>query len=342
VAFYVSVIPLVTTSFGILPIYSADDIASAPEEESDYVVDQIVIREAITAFAGTIKGGKSTAVGALLKCMLNGNDFIGLKTRSAKILYCTEEGRKSFRKLLARTGLSLTDGRLRVMFLGEVKSIPWPQIVLNVLNYCEREGIEVVIFDTLTRWAKIKADQENDAGAAAAAMEPLESLRAARMAVLALFHDRKSGGSGPTDSLRGSSAFGGAADILFSIHNPHTNGHPNRRVLQSIGRFDDPGTWIIDWDSDEQAYTVASEGGADGVAGMRVERNSMKSRVIDQLGVMPMTRPDLELCLGVKSGNNTLGRALQELQRDNFISVSGGSGRGPGQARIYEVIHSAS
>jgi hypothetical protein len=323
-----------TTAPSILSFELADDIAAAPDVESDYIVDQFLIKEAITTFSAKIKGGKTTFTGAMLKAILNETDIIGMRTRKARVLYCTEEGPKTFAKFLHRTGLTNTAGWLTVLFLGKIpKGLPWKDTVDLILAHCIEQGIEVVIFDTLTRWAKIRAEQEGDAGAAATAMEPLETLRAQRLAVYAIFHDRKSGGD-VTDSMRGSSAFGGAADILLGLTNPGTTGHPNRRELTSLGRFDDPGTWLIEWNAEAEEYALLAD-----TDGARVDHDAMVQKIrmcLDLHMGMEVSRPELAKFCGVRSSHGTFGRAIDELvEKKKEVIVGGGNGRGKGNAHTY-------
>lgn len=320
-----------------LPFKLAQDIVDAEDEEADYIVEQFLIKEAITSFSARIKGGKTTFIGATLRAIFDEEPIIGLRTRPAKVLYCTEEGPKSFKKFLQRTGLDATEDKLHVLSLSQIpREWAWRVVAEGVLGYATKHGADVVIFDTLTRWAKIRPDQENDAGAAAMAMEPLEMLRAAHMAVCAVFHDRKSGGD-LTDSMRGSSAFGGAADILFSLINPGTNGHPNRRQLQSVGRFDDPGLWVMDWE--DGRYKLIGEGVE--AEDMRYERDSMSNKIVEVLETyMVMSGPGLAESVGVKSGNGTFQRALKSLQDSGRVITAGGSGRGKGNAKLYQLVDS--
>jgi hypothetical protein len=302
-----------------LPFELGDDIATAEDEEFDYVVEQLLVREAITAFTAKIKAGKTTFTGHLLSAIFNNQPVMCFDTRPAKVLYCTEEGKKTFRSFLNRTGLANTGGQLEVLRLSQVpKVFDWPSIVDGVLAHALRVNADLVVFDTISRWAKIKPEMESDAGTAAMVMEPLERLRAARLAVLAIFHERKSGGD-ISDATRGSSAFGGAADILLTLTNPGTNGHPNRRVLEMLGRFDDPGTWTIEMVDGK--YVVQNEDGS-----LDVERSHTKMMIDLYLGSGPLTRDALATVLGVSPNSGTFRRALEDMASERQI-VREGSGR---------------
>lgn len=304
----------------ILKFHSAREIAESEPEEQDYVVEQLLIKGAITSFSAKIKAGKTTFLGACIKAILTEDDIINLATRRCKVLYCTEEGRKTYRAFLKRTELEDADD-LEVLFLGDVpRELPWRSVVHDVFAHALSVNAFVVIFDTLTRWARIPADKENDPGTAAEAMEPLEIMRAGNIAIMAVFHDRKSGGE-VGESQRGSSAFGGAADILLQLVNPATNGHPNRRTLSQLGRFDDPTTWQIDWHHGH--YEVVGMG-----ADLQVERNWVKEKILSSLVLGPLTTRELGVDVGIEGDSGSMRRALNDLEREGRIARTGTGKRG--------------
>ncbi len=307
----------------ILTFYTAKYISETEPEEQDYVVRQLLINGAITSFSAKVKAGKTTFLGYLMRGIVEGLDVIDQPSRPAKILYCTEEGKRTFNAFLQRTGLiDRTD--IEILFLGDVpRELPWEAVVREVLKYALAVEAKVIIFDTLTRWARIPADKENDPGTAATAMEPLEILRNANYAVMAVFHDRKSGGE-VGESQRGSSAFAGSADILLQLVNPFTNGHPNRRILHQLGRFDDPATWHMDWHSRDKTYEVVGEGEA-----QTVERDALKTGIIQVLMLGDAyTTTELGEQLEMDPANGTLTRALNELARTGELVKTGAGKRG--------------
>src|SRR5262249_3187179 len=84
----------------------------------------------------------------------------------------------------------------------------------------------------------LRGDAENAAGAVNEAMEPLQFAAAAGLAVLALSHQRKSGGEFG-EAVRGSNAFTGAVDVVIELERPSRSlqlgGHA--RALRSVSRF---------------------------------------------------------------------------------------------------------
>lgn len=58
------------------------------------------------------------------------------------------------------------------------------------------------------------------------------------IAVVVVRHDRKSGGD-VGDSARGSSAFGGAVDIVMQVQRNEGNSRPTIRVINALSRYDE-------------------------------------------------------------------------------------------------------
>jgi hypothetical protein len=99
-------------------------------------------------------------------------------------------------------------------------------------------GAGLLVVDTLGQFAGIRGDAENSAGAATEAMEPLQEAAARGLAVVITRHERKGGGE-VGESGRGSSAFGGAVDIILSLRRGDGNVRPTVRVIESLSRFDE-------------------------------------------------------------------------------------------------------
>jgi hypothetical protein len=69
-------------------------------------------------------------------------------------------------------------------------------------------------------------------------MRPLQEAAAKGLAVCITRHERKGGGE-VGESGRGSSAFGGAVDIILSIRRADGNVRPTVRVIESLSRFEE-------------------------------------------------------------------------------------------------------
>ena len=218
-----------------LPTITALEFCQQVPEEPDWILEGYLARGVITELDAKIKAGKTHLATDLVRAVLAGKEFIGRKTLLTPVLYLTEERETTFRAALTRVGLDQTDG-LHLVFRHQI-SLAWKSVGRAAVARATYHGIGLVVIDTLSDWSGIKADEENDAGAALTAMRPVQEMAAAGLAVLVLRHERKSGGE-VGDSARGSSAFGGAADILLSLKKDPAGGQDNRRILEAVGRLE--------------------------------------------------------------------------------------------------------
>ncbi len=98
----------------------------------------------------------------------------------------------------------------------------------------------------LAQFAQLKGDAENDSGSALEAMEPLQEAAATGLGIIVVRHERKSGGE-VGDAGRGSSAFGGAVDVVVSLRRPEGKSRRTIRAIQALSRFSEtPGELMIE------------------------------------------------------------------------------------------------
>lgn len=219
-----------------LAFRTAEQIGEETPEEPRWLVHGLIAEGAITEIAGKIKSsGKTTFLFGVCAAILGDRHFAGRRTARTPIVYLSEQPDASLREALDRAQLlHCTD--LHVLAWHQAARIPWPSVVAAVVEHCRRVGARLLIVDTLGQFAGISGDSENEAGAALAAMRPLQEAAAAGIGVALGRHARKSGGEVGDDG-RGSSAFSGAADIVLSLRRAEGNGDPRVRVLHGLSRF---------------------------------------------------------------------------------------------------------
>ncbi len=305
----------------------ADLMASAPERP-EYVLFGYIAKGAVTEIAAKPKVGKTRFVMEAVAAIVNGDGFLDHATFRCRVLYMTEESRGSFITGCRRAGVNARGDRCHVLMRSSVRSLTWDQIGELVSAYCEQHDIDMVVVDTLSDWAGLRGDDENSAGAALEAVAPLRALADSGRAVVAIRHERKGIGE-IGESARGSSAFGGAMDILLSLRRTRGRGHDNRRELHAVGRFDEtPAAVTIELG--EGGYRVVMEG----------SDNRQREVEMQILEVLPMdeawavSEPQLRDRLEV--GHSTLGRALRDLVIRDVIKTSKQSRPdGLGQVSVY-------
>lgn len=96
----------------------------------------------------------------------------------------------------------------------------------------------LLVIDTLPKWAKIRENQGNSEGEWLERMQALESLHGSGTAVIALCHDRKSGGA-VAESGAGSTARVGAMDTALRLSRIDGGDNSRNRKLEALGRHPD-------------------------------------------------------------------------------------------------------
>jgi hypothetical protein len=173
------------------------------------------------------------------------------------------------------------------------------------------------VIDTLTKLAGIK--DENSSTEAQAATGPLQQAADKGLAPLVVQHARKSAGD-VEDTARGSSAFGGDADIILEITRPRGSGLvPNQRVIHSVSRFDEtPDDVVIELTDD--GYVLVGDPGVSKL------NNSIRT-IRETLGAaFEANRIGLtteELCERTQLTKSQVERALRGMEHEVYSTGAG-------------------
>lgn len=313
-----------------LVFHTARHIGESTPAEPEWIVFGYVASGALSELDGKIKGGKTTLVMAMVAATLEGHPFLGKPTKRVPVVYLTEQGPASFRETLRRAGLLEADD-LHVLSWNDAQGISWPKIVDAARQRAKAVGAGLLVVDTLAYWAGLRGDAENNAGAALEAVGPLLAAGADGLGVVALRHERKSGGD-VGDSARGSSAFGGAVDVVVQMRRPEGNSRPTLRTLTSLSRFDEtPPELVIELGEDGQYLTHG-----DGAAVAREEAIAAITKAAPATESAALPEKDLLAVAGTK---RTLGQvAIRELLADNKLARTGAGKRGD-PLRYWRVDH---
>ena len=94
----------------ILKFYTASEIATQVPKEVSWIARPWIARGAITEIDGKVKvAGKTTFLLHLCRCVVEGLPFMGEQTVRTRVVYLTEEPKRTFREALRRANLLESD-----------------------------------------------------------------------------------------------------------------------------------------------------------------------------------------------------------------------------------------
>jgi predicted transcriptional regulator len=236
-----------------LKFRTAREVAEATPEEVPWSARPWLARGAILEIDGPIKrAGKTSLVSHMAACILDGKPFMGEPTARTKVVFLTEQSPTSFRKVLERAGLTDREDLL-ILHWHDTIGMEWHDVAHAAADKAREFGAGVLVVDTIGQFAGIKGDGENSAGEAQEAMKPLQEAASNGLAIVVTRHDRKAGGE-VGESGRGSTAWGGIADVIMAVRRHHmSDARPTVRVIESLSRFEEtPDKLIVELT--EQGY----------------------------------------------------------------------------------------
>lgn len=306
-----------------LPFITAKELGELTPEIPETYLPGFLPKGSIIELTAKIKAGKTTMISHMIRAVLEQEEFLGRTGSKTSVMYLTEERKPTFRANLERSGLLGYDN-IHILHLNDVYSMDWPTIAGATAVAALDLGARLIIVDTLSRWAKIREDSENSAGAASTAIEPLEQIANEGFTVLVARHDKRGEAGEMGDWGRGSSGFGGAADVMLNLKRANQQGHSNRRILSCISRFDDlPERMVIDLR--DGGYEVISEDDSEGI-----ESASARVDVLAFLANRP-AKID-QLALATLHSRSTIQRVLNDLERTSEIVKTK-----EGKAFVYQL-----
>jgi hypothetical protein len=309
-----------------LPFRTGAEVEREIPTKVDWIAKPWVAAGVSTELDGKVKlSGKTTWALAMAGAVLDGAPFMGQPTTKTSVVYLTEQNPTSFLQAMKRAGL-LGRNDFAVLFWKDTLGVSWPRVMQCAVKECGRRRAKLLVVDTLTQFSGIEGDSENNAGPALAATRPLQQAAAKGIGVLANRHERKSGGT-VGDSGRGSSAYGGAVDIVLSLRRPEGNHRRNIRLLQALSRFDETPTELL-IELGEEGYRSLGEPGD----------VASEQEKLEVLAVIPGEKKDARdittLCEKTEMSRAQLQRRLDDLLTEGKI-LRLGKGRKGDPLRYY-------
>jgi len=217
---------------------TAREFSAQTPPETEWVVGPYVPVGGIVKVDGPPKkAGKTTLITHMIRAVLDGTPFLGQATKQGPVVLLSEQGGTSLREAFGRAGL-LDYDTLYLALYRDMAGVSWPEIVADAADLAEEVGAVLLVVDTLPACSGVRGDDENSAGRALEALEPLQVVADQhRLGVITSFHDRKGGGE-VGDSGRGSTAYAGAVDIILHLTRPGGNFGDGIRKIEALSRFE--------------------------------------------------------------------------------------------------------
>jgi hypothetical protein len=307
---------------------TVEQLFEAAGERPDWIVEGIAARGSVTLLAAKIKVGKTHFLLNLVSGVLTGQKFLSRMTTKSPVLYLTEEGPSTFAAATRRVGIQAADNGLMVLPRHKTRGISWESIGKLTIQTAQSVESGLVVVDTLGDWADLGGDSENDAGAARMALRPVRAMADAGLAVICVQHERKSGGD-VADAARGSSAFGGSADVLLSLSRSPGQGHDRRRELRALGRYDgiDP-LLIVELGEDNRYRLLGTERAVQSKDAQRAILDTLPDKAEDAIAMKTLVER-------TRMSRTTLQNVLKKLEEEGVVQKELGAGEAEGNAHGY-------
>jgi hypothetical protein len=227
------------------PVQITEQEGSEPPK---FLVEGILPENALVTFQGAAKSGKSTLLFHMIKAMLSGEDFMGLKTQKISIVYFSEQSRSTLLDQLRKAGLDEIPENLYFCTSEDNWNLGWEKAFVLGGQMVREVNAKLLVYDSWGRFARFSSE-ENEM-APSATQERVTKLRGIqsdfKVCILLNQHTSKgSKGAGIVAAGLGSSALAQQVDLLLSLSGepkvPDIGEdkleNPNCRALQGLGRF---------------------------------------------------------------------------------------------------------
>jgi AAA domain/DnaB-like helicase N terminal domain len=221
-----------------LKALTAAELAAAVADPVQYLVYPIGTRGILTVVDGQPKtAGKTTLVLHAIAASRRREIFLARPTNECRVLFVSEENRRTFRIAVERAGLGKADG-VFYLTLEDWAGIPWPSLAERIEKTCQDLRVDWLVLDTFYEIAGLGAEQEKDAGIVSAAVRPVRHMTG-RLDVASTLtrHERKSGGD-VGQSGRGSNALTGACDAVVQVTRLPASYKASMRQIELAGRVE--------------------------------------------------------------------------------------------------------
>jgi hypothetical protein len=324
--------------------HTIKDLSAGAYEPNGWIVNRLIPSDSIVTLQGQAKSGKSTFILHMIKELISGGEFLGERLEPIKVVYVTEQNRKSFLSQLESANIDPAATNLTALTVeGTLGLTGWK----HLFQECERQiletGAKLLVIDSWGRFTGITEQEENKT---APVQERITELRKivtnTGATVLILHHVRKSGG-GMIEAGMGSSALAQQVDVLLSLSGEPTQedvppkkvSGPECRMIQSKGRFSDVLNGVqVKWEKEKFHYVLVGMAGKD----VTVERlfkvlTSDRDEPMDAQALATMYKATYGTAIELRTVRNL----LPTLKKHPSVRQLDGTGKKGIPAKLYKA-----
>jgi RecA-family ATPase len=142
--------------------HTIKDLSAGAYEPNGWIVNRLIPSESIVTLQGQAKSGKSTFILHMIKELISGGEFLGERLEPIKVVYVTEQNRKSFLSQLGSADIDPSATNLTALTVeGTLGLTGWK----HLFQVCERElletGAKLLVIDSWGRFTGITEQEEN-------------------------------------------------------------------------------------------------------------------------------------------------------------------------------------
>jgi AAA domain len=194
---------------------------------------------------GDPKVGKTTYLLALADAVASGTDFLGEPTIQMPVVYLSEQTQTVFWQQLTPGLRQNPDFHYATYFDNAWAS--WPDFIAFGVEKCIAVGSQLLVIDTVGKFARLEGDDENSAGAVGQALGVLDQAKSHGISPILAKHSKKSA-NGIIGASSGSYRWDAEADILLYL-TKERDMPKHRRKLENAGRIQHAQSeWVAEYD----------------------------------------------------------------------------------------------
>jgi hypothetical protein len=292
-----------------LSLVSLGELLKEEEENTAYVVENLLPQGGFSLLAGKPKVGKSTLARQLALAVARGEAFLGRAVQKGPVVYLPlEEKRSEVRRHFAAMG---AEGPEEIYVLGADAS---PEIFSQLEPLVEDKKPVLLIIDPLFRLARVK--DGNDYAQMTRALEPFLDLARKSGTHLLCAHHINKAARGGGDGILGSTAIYGIVDTALFIRSLEQG-----RTLSSIQRYgpDMPEVYL-DFDPSREVCTLGS-------LKEELEMRELEQKIQKWVHLHPETT-ETEMLEGVEGRARLKAHVLRRLLSEGKVLRQGEGKRG--------------